>query len=241
MNREIPWLRIVLEGVVIVTSILLAFGIDAWWEGRRERADVVRELQNVELELVENRDKLDFNLVLHRRVAASIDELVTLMDDLSVSSIEIPDTLVELLLFTPTTNPSTGAIDALVASGRLSFIRDDVLRRRIAGWKGILGDLEEGELGSRNVNENRVRAALVGSQYPELSRERVVQIMSHLRGSNVGIPIPSNPSSFPVNAEIRGVLKWRAAWAGGVLADLADVSPYLDELLELVRAEIAES
>jgi hypothetical protein len=29
---SIPWLRVLLEGVVIVGSILLAFGIDAWWE-----------------------------------------------------------------------------------------------------------------------------------------------------------------------------------------------------------------
>jgi hypothetical protein len=33
----VPWLRIFVEGVVIVTSILLAFGIDAWWDGKQDR------------------------------------------------------------------------------------------------------------------------------------------------------------------------------------------------------------
>jgi hypothetical protein len=33
--RSLPWLRVLIEGVVIVDSILLAFGIDAWWEGRQ--------------------------------------------------------------------------------------------------------------------------------------------------------------------------------------------------------------
>ena len=33
MTRQIPWLRAFVEGVVIVGSILLAFGIDACWEG----------------------------------------------------------------------------------------------------------------------------------------------------------------------------------------------------------------
>ncbi len=33
MTRQIPWLRFFVEGVVIVGSILLAFGIGAWWEG----------------------------------------------------------------------------------------------------------------------------------------------------------------------------------------------------------------
>ncbi len=37
-TRQIPWLRVFVEGVVIVGSILLAFGLQAWWDGRQERA-----------------------------------------------------------------------------------------------------------------------------------------------------------------------------------------------------------
>ncbi len=32
MKAQIPWLRVFAEGVVIVGSILLAFGLQAWWE-----------------------------------------------------------------------------------------------------------------------------------------------------------------------------------------------------------------
>ncbi len=38
LKPQIPWLRVFVEGVVIVGSILLAFGIDAWWDGVQERA-----------------------------------------------------------------------------------------------------------------------------------------------------------------------------------------------------------
>ncbi len=37
MKPQIPWLRVFVEGVVIGGSILLAFGIQAWWEGRGVR------------------------------------------------------------------------------------------------------------------------------------------------------------------------------------------------------------
>ena len=37
MTKQLPWLRVFVEGVVIVGSILLAFGIDAAWEGGQER------------------------------------------------------------------------------------------------------------------------------------------------------------------------------------------------------------
>jgi hypothetical protein len=33
LTRQILWLRVFAEGVVIVGSILLAFGIGLWWEG----------------------------------------------------------------------------------------------------------------------------------------------------------------------------------------------------------------
>jgi hypothetical protein len=38
VTRQVPWLRILAEGFAIVVSILLAFGIQAWWEDRQERA-----------------------------------------------------------------------------------------------------------------------------------------------------------------------------------------------------------
>ena len=45
---QIPWLRVLVEGVVIVGSILLAFANDAAWDGRNERQ--IAEQQIAELE-----------------------------------------------------------------------------------------------------------------------------------------------------------------------------------------------
>jgi len=47
--KQIPLLRILAEGAVIVVSILLAFGIDAWWGGYQLRQDeraLLHELRN---------------------------------------------------------------------------------------------------------------------------------------------------------------------------------------------------
>ena len=33
LKPQIPWLRVFVEGVVIIGSILLAFGLQAWWDG----------------------------------------------------------------------------------------------------------------------------------------------------------------------------------------------------------------
>jgi hypothetical protein len=45
--RSIPWARLGAESLTIVASILLAFAIDAWWDGRQaaaREADVLRAL-----------------------------------------------------------------------------------------------------------------------------------------------------------------------------------------------------
>lgn len=45
-TKEIPWRRLTVEGAAIVVSILLAFGIDAWWD---ERNDLHRERAYLEI------------------------------------------------------------------------------------------------------------------------------------------------------------------------------------------------
>ena len=47
--------RLVLEGLVVVSSILLAFALDAWWDEHELDQDVAQELQSVRRELEENR------------------------------------------------------------------------------------------------------------------------------------------------------------------------------------------
>ncbi len=47
MKTQIPWLRVFVEGVVIVASILLAFGIEAWWEGVQERQEEQEALRGL--------------------------------------------------------------------------------------------------------------------------------------------------------------------------------------------------
>ncbi len=54
MTRQVPWLRVFVEGVVIVGSILLAFGIDAAWEERQEREEERALIQEIRTTLSED-------------------------------------------------------------------------------------------------------------------------------------------------------------------------------------------
>jgi hypothetical protein len=62
VKAPIPWLRVFVEGVVIVGSILLAFGIDAAWEGRQEDAEAVEMLLGLQSAFEGHRDVFERHL-----------------------------------------------------------------------------------------------------------------------------------------------------------------------------------
>lgn len=80
-NQGISWLRISAEGVAIVVSILLAFGIQAWWEARSDRDLEQHLLGGIRADLA--LDVLDINSAMSvaRARVAGADELLTLLSD----------------------------------------------------------------------------------------------------------------------------------------------------------------
>ena len=71
--REIPWPRILAEGLAIVVSILLAFWIQAWWEGRQEQSHERIVLQS----LLDDLNKKKAQLIAERRDVQAIYESAT--------------------------------------------------------------------------------------------------------------------------------------------------------------------
>ena len=72
LTRQIPWLRVFVEGVVIVGSILLAFGIEAWWDGVQER--------------VEERQALEALARDFESAAEEIDQVALVMDSVTIAA-----------------------------------------------------------------------------------------------------------------------------------------------------------
>ena len=75
MSKQIPWLRVFVEGAVIVASILLAFALDAWWDRRGERVWERAQLEALHGEFTENHIDLSSALEVHELVRARSDSL----------------------------------------------------------------------------------------------------------------------------------------------------------------------
>ena len=78
-TRSIPWPRILAEGVAIVVSILLAFGIQAWWEGRQEINREQRMLGALVAEFEENAEVLEEAQQVYRRYYSEALRLLELI------------------------------------------------------------------------------------------------------------------------------------------------------------------
>jgi hypothetical protein len=155
--RRLPWQRILAEGVLIVVSILLAFGIEAWWAGRGERRDEVDALKNLREDFVETAQRLTSASEGHGRILESSVRLLGMTGPaarLQISELAV-DSLLMDLIGGPTVFPTTATLDALAGSGRLDIISSSELRRELAAWSVARAALQETEREARAQMDQR--------------------------------------------------------------------------------------
>ncbi len=144
-NRR--WGRVAAEGFVIVLSILLAFGIEAWWSERGERHAEAEALQGLRDDFVESLERLASAKSEHIEIRDASVRLLAMTGpdaDPTVSDL-VMDTLVMALIGGPKVFPVTATYDALIASGRIELLESAALRRELARWSTAIADLREEE------------------------------------------------------------------------------------------------
>ena len=139
MKQRVPWLRMLAEGVVILTSILLAFGVDAWWAERQRIGDEAELLAGLHQEVTDNvvtlRAGLDWLEVnrdrLSRFVSSDPASLGESVSDSTWHTVIRPQYRGDRPIL------SYGFLDATIAAGKLELIRDVELRAALAGLKRL--------------------------------------------------------------------------------------------------------
>ena len=162
--KQVPWLRVTVEGVVIVASILLAFVIDASWDERQATDEEAEIVAAVVQDLRRSRDAMDVVLSSHDLGRVSFDAfLATSPADLADLSEDSAAFLLQNIYGTRTLNLFDGAIRGT----DLSQISDLELRNALGDWSGLAAD--HAEAGPVVIDIHR---ALWQSQlraYPELT------------------------------------------------------------------------
>jgi len=138
MNRQIPWLRVLVEGAVVVASILLAFAIDAWWAQRQERVlethylgRLASDLSTGAAQLNQQLERLGNALPAARNLADGLDgQAESLTDDelLELFSVAARTGFIEANL------DHVGTYRELQTTGRLAVISDPELLQDLSEY-----------------------------------------------------------------------------------------------------------
>lgn len=147
---------------MIVGSILLAFGIDAAWEGRQERVEERLALEALGAEF----DESVRGLTVAHRIQVEFAEKSGTLDSLLTegarrSTIHVIDSLLTPLVAFRTPDPATGSLSMLLASGRIDLIRNSELQQALAGWPSMLEDSGEDERLVRDFVQEQLIPGLV--------------------------------------------------------------------------------
>ena len=239
MTRSIPWLRVSEEGVVIVGSILLAFGIEAWWARIESHRNALAELSTVFEEVHEARTQLQDVVRWRERERSAALSVQARLEGVSPDNpIALPDTLFALSFgMKLVTDAPTRATDAFITSGHIDEVEDFELRQALLSWTSSLTDLRDDE----------VRFGAVQDQLMEDFYDRMVitvmglLVPTFLAGPLAPVASPGDEvlAEYPIRAR-----NFLAQWAGTLQLLSRESSAVLgqaDELIGLIERELSKS
>jgi hypothetical protein len=220
------WWNAARDVLLMVLSILIAFGLDAWWDGSQVRRNERAALLGLRAEFESNRDLLQSAMEAHEQVLASTKSLLGIIGPTAVSDTTLENDL-NVLLGTHTFDPPTGTLDGLLNSGQLGLIQDDSLRTMLASWQSWIEDVAEDEIEAKRQLEDRITPFL-GQRMP-------------LRDIAVGVGLLEGVSASGFagqyddllrTMEFESLLVGRAVLTQGVLDEQAALFERVNHLLD---------
>ena len=142
-NYSIPWKRLLVEGAVIVVSILLAFWIDASWDRHLEQKNEEAFLDVMEQVLADSETWVLEGMQYASSLRRSARQLIEIANnpEAEVSDEELDALLSDMTWYVDSMTPPDLA--GLLSSATLGHVRDPELARELAVLGGYLRELNE--------------------------------------------------------------------------------------------------
>ena len=225
------WKRLAAEAAAIIVSILLAFWIDAWWDEQQDRVEEREILVGLEAEFVDLKERLDLWAGMNReRIQLATQFLsggIADMDRVSVENVFLYARLVNVL-------DQGGALEALLASGRLELIADREIRLRLAKWPDWLEDI--------HTNDLSVRTFAWGEIIPFLAKRGIPGDVcdAGVFVCPASIEIPPAFLALAEDPEFRALLITRRLTMEFAAGDHENASKEADVTLAMIRRRLTD-
>lgn len=208
------------EIILVVLGILIAFQLEELREASERGEQEAQILKQLHTDFINN--KIEFNATKNSHLEAR--EMSTwLMNEVPFDNLEKIDTIKRYLssVFNHHTyNPTTASIDALTNTASFDLISDDSLRKQITRWKDLVVDLNEDEYFIRD----KVKDRMLGYFMPRIA---IADLFS-----------PSIPDFSKLDYDqCKNVLVERWVTESGVLREMNDMEPVLEDILKRTKVE----
>jgi len=229
-SQPVEWNRFLIEGVVIIASILVAFAIDAWWDDRQSRQAEINQLHSVAAELESNvvliRAKLETLVVAD----AAAGEMMSWMgpEPRHVEQNELGETFRKMYSIGSFALPR-GASERFLAGDRADAVEDNVVRNAITKWYTDSGELERQYSWLREAHAT-LRDYLVDA-VPTLELDRSHPLMQDVQGSKFPFSLSDLLSDPDFESRMSQYLI-RLRFVQSEAADLVEQQPKLLEVLQ---------
>lgn len=233
-RSPVPWARILAESVAIVLSILLAFGIDAWADGRQARERERLILAGLEADFRGSRDEIESVTRNFRRVDSAARELLGLTGPTPRSEVSGRrlDSLVAALIVSDNYEPANATLASLLSSDGLGALTNPELRVALSRWSQQLEAVHNRE----EFVIHHVRFQLM----PFLHQHAPVRTLDALSAPAVG----GEPSEFPLDSqellsslEFENLVNERMFTSSRLLTELEELRAETERVLEMLAAE----
>jgi hypothetical protein len=231
--RELAWLQIGAEALAIVTSILLAFAIDAWWQERSEDRRAAAIVASLHANFSSSQEHIGKWLAGNRRILAAATGLLERVQAVAPDTeIEVPPELIVGVIGAPTYSPTDSALEAAFATGEIELIESGRLLELLGVWRQQLDDTSEDELLLRQI--------VVQQLVPELGTQ--VRLgpafdFARLTGwfvTNRPVDLPS-PVRLRATTRLEAILAERVFYTTFVVEGLAQMQQTQAEILTLLE------
>jgi len=232
--RQVPWLRILAEGFAIVVSILLAFGIQAWWEGRQERA----EEQEILAGLRSDFTAIERGLINARRVVVRRQERLQWLlslPDASLANVPViqADSAFFAFIATGTYEPSEATLDGLVSSGKMDLLQSRELRTKLTAWRRTLDEVQDGEAVMRTLDHEQIVPYLARQGVP-LRAGYPDQLVSDIEVAEIYARAIQQP-------EFRTLASYKLGWLSATVGEYDEALVAVRDILAVLDRELDRS
>jgi len=186
--KQIPWMRVLVEGMVIVVSILLALALDAWWDGVKEGEAGREYLVALRGELEVVRAELRTDQEARTRRFETMGALLSNIASQRPASPDSVTTLLGSLWGSVRLNPPSAVYDDLQATG--SLVTSRAIRGELLQYRQRLSRLMWQEERLQDTWETELRPYLV-------AQTDVLRHIPRTYGvSDDWLPIPIHESGY---------------------------------------------